>query len=47
MLALFLDLSNCEVKYSLYMENSILTLSSFPKDLPAFVACSSLFENVH
>ena len=47
MLALFLDLSNREVKYSLYMENSILTLSSFPGDLPSSVACSSLFENVH
>ena len=48
-LALFSDLPNRPVKYSIYVENSniILTSLSFPGDYPAFVACSSLFENMY
>ena len=43
MLALFLDLSNRQVKYSVYMKNSILTLSSFP-GVGVRILCSKIRE---
>ena len=48
-LALFSDLTNPPVPYSIYVEMIILTSSSDSQETArlAVVACSSLFENLH